>query len=595
MMNTSRKNSKDSIKPFGLFIPETLKPKIQKNILDNMSVYITSSDLSSLGAFSSNIDLLIEKLKKFNTIELIQVLAKLNLTFGDTHHKFSSIENKIAKDLYKGKVLDEILGLLDKQKKLFLRSQLLSLIKLIILYHNDSGKESVEKNLEELGQIFLTINDLLESDTKSFKDKEEETKKIFTSAIRSYSFYKSQQLRYLIARYNLLFFSYPSKISDKSFSITDKYKEFTGIDIKLFMYISISIYSFFQKSIRHVEDYQMWPQKYLLSENYFKTTSKEVKREIKNILELMSEDISSFKRTMEETRYDIDNTYFSFITFKKKPLLRLDDLYLLFDIGYLEDRLTSGIYWEIFNKLEDDKEKNKFASIWGQIFELYVFDILKRCFGGSKRLFFEDDKRKQQIDTIIYYPDSLIFIEVTSKKIRPTTLVSGDYNKYMSELSDLFFGGEKSKKGKLTQLFGEINRFKNGEIDLDGIKPSSIKNYYPVIIFEDSPVTLPFFKYEDIFSDQIDSKEMIDYTKRLQLLNIEELEMLEPLINSGKSFKDLLNEKLSIDPRIPFKNFLYNSGIKEIPNEFLMKEHKDFWEKAMETLKPDGKSNDEYI
>ena len=594
MENSNKKHLKNLVKSFGILVPISHKAISQKNILDNISVYITSSDLSSLEDFSSNLDLLIEKLKKFNAIELIQVFAKLNLTFGDTHHKFKAIEKKMAKDLYKGKVLEEISNLLNKQRKLFLRSQLLSLIKLIILNQDDSGKQNVEKNLKELGQIFIIMNDLLELDTKSFKDKEEETKKIYSSAIRSYSFSKSQQFRYLIARYNLLFFRYASKISDKSFSITDKYKEFTGIDIKLFMYISISIYAFFQKSIRHVEDYQTWPQKYLLSENYFKTTSKEVKKEIKNILELMSEDISRFKRDMEETRYDIDNTYFSFITFKKKPLLRLDDLYLLFDIDYLQDRLTSGIYWEIFNKLEDDKEKNKFASIWGRIFEFYVFDILERCFGGSKRLFFENDKRKQRIDAIIYYPDSLIFIEVTSKKIRPTTLTSGDYDKYISEISDLFFGGEKSEKGKLTQLLGEIDRFKNGEIELNGIDSSSIKNYYPVIIFEDSPVSLPFFKYEDIFVEKMKNKEMLDYMKRLQLLNIEELEMLEPLINSGQSFKDLLNKKLAIDPKIPLKNFLYNMDIKEIANKFLMKEFKNFWEEAMEVLSPEEKSDEHF-
>lgn len=591
MGNSTKNYLKDLFKSFGILVPRTYKAKSQKNILDNIYVYITSSELPSLKNFSSSIGLLIEKLKKYNATELIQVLAKLNLTFGDVHHKFKSIEKKMAKDLYKGKVLDEINSLLNRQRVLFLRPQLLTLIKLVILHHDDSRSQNVWENLEELGQIFIMINDLLESDAKNIRDKEEETKKIFASAIRSFYFFKSQQFRYLIARYNLLFFSYPSKISDKSFSIIDKYKEFTGIDIKLFMYISISIYSFFQKAIRHVADYQKWPQRYLLNENYFKTISKEIKKEIKNILKLLSEDLSSFKKTMVETKYDIDNTFFSFITFRKKPLLRLDDLYLLLDIGYLQDKLTSGIYWEVFNKLEDDEEKNKFASIWGQIFEIYVFDNLKRCFGDSKRLFFENDKRKQQIDAIIYYPDSLIFIEVTSKKIRPTTVVSGDYEKYISEISDLFFGGEKSEKGKLTQLFSEINRFKNGEIDLNGLDSSLIKNYYPVIIFEESPVTLPFFKYEDIFAEKIENEEMLDYMKRLQLIDIEELEIVEPLINSGKSFKDLLDEKIANDPKITFKNFLYNKGIKEIDNQFLMKEFKNFWGKAIEVLRPEERSD----
>ena len=67
--------------------------------------------------------------------------------------------------------------------------------------------------------------------------------------------------------------------------------------------------------------------------------------EIKNILELMSEDISRFKRDMEETRYDIDNTYFSFITFKKKPLLRLDDLYLLFDLLWILKVLSKTSFY----------------------------------------------------------------------------------------------------------------------------------------------------------------------------------------------------------------------------------------------------------
>ena len=161
------------------------------------------------------------------------------------------------------------------------------------------------------------------------------------------------------------------------------------------------------------------------------------------------------------------------------------------------------------------------------------------------------------MDLIILYPDTLFFIEVTTKALRFNTILSGDMKDVEAEIKAIFFGtpGQQSK-GKIVQLQGAIQSIISGKIDL-GIKIYPAMRIYPVIVTQMGFPVMPSLmgRYKRMISEAgfTDS-----YWNNLQLWDLEELEIIEPILNKGTSLVELIGAQEKSAYKDWFlKNYLY--------------------------------------
>lgn len=135
-------------------------------------------------------------------------------------------------------------------KKLFTRHQMMALMKTLITESKPSGCNLIlHQNYQKLGEIFLRINDFLEIDYTN-KDKKlgknQERAFLRATVMRNLSFNASQQFRYLLPRTHALLFNCLTKVKNKYpkefVDLVDLYKKTQGVDIRVFLYISIAIH-----------------------------------------------------------------------------------------------------------------------------------------------------------------------------------------------------------------------------------------------------------------------------------------------------------------------------------------------------------------
>ncbi|MFO7928554.1 MAG: hypothetical protein R6U35_02695 [Candidatus Humimicrobiaceae bacterium] len=90
---------------------------------------------------------------------------------------------------------------------LFSRQQILSLIKINLIYNNDdSGKKSIEENFNGFGKIIFGISDFLEKNIPN--DKESIIKNIFKNIYLNHE----QRLMLLLQRYYYFYFKIFGKV-----------------------------------------------------------------------------------------------------------------------------------------------------------------------------------------------------------------------------------------------------------------------------------------------------------------------------------------------------------------------------------------------
>ena len=72
--------------------------------------------------------------------------------------------------------------------------------------------------------------------------------------------------------------------------------------------------------------------------------------------------------------------------FRQQPFLRLDDgRVVILDLQFVKDLLTSGVYWQLFDRLPRQKRET-FRDLWGRAFELYVADLMQTFYPAGAQI-----------------------------------------------------------------------------------------------------------------------------------------------------------------------------------------------------------------
>ena len=519
-----------------------------------------------------------KQIKKFNFLDCLVAFAQMGMTLENEGATNPKVQNALMERLFSQNLVQRILNIKPKHQDVclvFTEQQILTLIKLALLC-GSSGKKPLIGNSQKAQNRFvdslLVVNDHLENDfhermrAASAEEEREEAKIEFF--VRNSFLNSHQAFRNLLPRYYHLFLEIPQESnlvsSTNNIDLDQTFKEATSFDLKTFLFLGFHLCVQLRDQSLIQKNYT--PSGLVLGagSHFSKTSIKN--REAKKVLDYLAITRKDFRKEWQQEVRRTRNFYYSFLTMRRTPLFRMkEDKYIPMSLRFLKERITVGVYWIIFDHLKEkkgDKVALGFKQFFGEIFQRYVEQMFSRIISQSNsladRLFFDifyetSDGQRRSSDAVLFYPRKAVFLEVKTGTLQMAkTAIPGTIQEFEKDL-------DKIVTKSATQLEGRINDFKRGQLSFKGYAAREIDTFYPVV------VTLDSIPQEHLIWRRIERRLaeegcfQSEDIARLHIIDIEEMEMLEPLIQSGKSLVEVLEQKSSdsMYADLSMKNFLY--------------------------------------
>lgn len=293
-----------------------------------------------------------------------------------------------------------------------------------------------------------------------------------------------------------------------------------------------------------------------------------------------------------------------FRLWRQYPLVKISERQVVcVDIGFLLDKLETGVLWVIRNELEKHKKDSgqRIFALWGEVFAGYAASILKRgiksqipavekCLIAPK---YAPQKSDECTDVAIVGNDALVLLECKASTLTTEAKFSGDFGKLRQELK------RKVVEAKgITQLWKAIQHLghkdKKVRREVEGIDISKVKKIYPVLVLADHTFSAPCMnwfldsEFQRVAKGNVLKKGL--EIMPLTVLSIANLEQLEPWL-TDVPFSIHLEYWLTLfkrDDRLGFNKYTYLLH-KETPraNRFMVEtfnQIKEEIEKYLSTL-----------
>ena len=270
-----------------------------------------------------------------------------------------------------------------------------------------------------------------------------------------------------------------------------------------------------------------------------------------------------------------------FLLWRKYPLVKINETQIMcIDIGFLMDKLETGVFWIIRNQL-GEKQKGREKEIFnlrGPVFEDYVASIVRRSTDSQTPSTLETSiinpryyrgVEGECTDIAVFTQETLILMECKAPLLSAQTLFSGDASKFYHDLKDKVI----DPKG-IKQLWNAIHTLfhtdKKKRRKVDGIRISGKKKIYPVLVLSDRVFSCPCMnKFLDLeFQRFVRNTALTDGPEIMPLtvLTIEDLESLEPFLSDKPLYEHLDNWLTIFDDNksYPFSQYLNSFMDKEL-------------------------------
>jgi len=274
-------------------------------------------------------------------------------------------------------------------------------------------------------------------------------------------------------------------------------------------------------------------------------------------------------------------------TFRRFPLWRSGNYrYFLIDAIFIAERLSSyGFYWTVVNGLVDDRLRSQFQSLWGELVEEYVRQLLAESFIAQPDSFLRrptySDDGSEVFDCAVLLGDGLIPIEIKGSVLPITAKYAASAEPFYQGVSTKFGSGPGAA---VEQLLRNIEHILSAEHPRESsqIPSGRIRRILPIVIVHE-----PIFRFGALARAL--ATEFTTGLMRLkirpplepfeiypfQLLTVEELERLQPYIQERDfDLFDCVRSKAKEDPDYQLglwefitTRFLPANGIKPRANE----------------------------
>jgi hypothetical protein len=396
---------------------------------------IAAISFYDLGQRKPSSEELVEMAKRFNYEAGAAFLARLNicvsLAIARRDDKiFADVHEKLTASVLSPARLQEVLRVhgdkLYRTAIVLNRAQILVGIKLLALYAAREGGNTLqtEADRHQVGEFALAINsfygpdlgepnwptgDVLAQLTASAELNNPEL--ILTGLVRTRCLLGPIMDDYLLSLKGLVF---PPPF-ERIFTLLNglSFRDFLDITLYLDMEHSQMLDELMSTEQMAYVDVRQ-PKRYVSGEN------------LKSWAEPMTTSLDDLPSLIRGTEVDLE-FFFDMTIFRRYPLWRSGSYkYFLVDPIFMAERLSShGFYWTIVNGLVDDRLRSQFQSLWGELVQEYVRQLLAESFIAQpdrflRRPSYRDDG-SEVFDCAILLGDGLIPIE-----IKGSVLPTGD-------------------------------------------------------------------------------------------------------------------------------------------------------------------------
>lgn len=276
-----------------------------------------------------------------------------------------------------------------------------------------------------------------------------------------------------------------------------------------------------------------------------------------------------------------------FLLLRKYPLIKIDENRIMcIDIGFLLEKLETGIFWIIRAQLEAEGtgKGKEILDLRGQVFEDYAASIIKRALSDTEacteryiiRPMYSQREQAECTDIAVCGDDTLILFECKAPLLSAKTKFSGDF-------CNLHDGIKPNAIKGVEQLWSAIQTLGHTDTtqrrQVQGIDISQVRKIYPVLVLSDRIFSFPFmnrfldseFKRFVAYNNLEEHLEIMPLT----VLTIEDLENLEPYLSDTPFHAHLdqwITDFFSDNMSSPFSEYLRRLREREMRHNTYMEQ-----------------------
>jgi len=184
-----------------------------------------------------------------------------------------------------------------------------------------------------------------------------------------------------------------------------------------------------------------------------------------------------------------------FMAFRKRPVLEVaPGVAIPLHLGFLQEKLETGLFWAVFNSLGTRQERSDLFTDWGHLFEAYVSQVLDQRVQGPREKYFAfptfSDNGDEAFDGVICAEECWVVMEYKGGFLSATAKYAEDEGKFIDDL-DRKFGAAKGAGveqlvRKVASIFAERPAARRS---LNGLSAAGVRVVIPVLIVQDAFVS----------------------------------------------------------------------------------------------------------
>ena len=542
----------------------------RQNFLNTGDMVIAKVITADRLGYPDSEDELTQILCTFNYKDILVTLSRINLFL---HRSSDLLESD--KILQGGYCTPIMINMIDASKELregflFNRQATLRLLDKCACVSDSNSTRSFDGNdvCSDVAKAFLAVNGLLDPESSARSMTEDEVKKdilVKSFAFMEYSVNESPayETKKLMVRGDEFLRRLQEHTSE--LNVNEIFSQATGLTLQDYQRLIFGIFAFYWNFTSE----EISRQDPIIGRSLFfnpNAQSPELIPLYQKLFQHISILMDELKSRTEE-RPQFEN---EFLLWRKYPMLKIsEDQAICVDLFFLLEKLQTGVFWTIRNRLRQSRERGIFERLWGDIFEDYAASILERGVNAQKpsiqdKLLIKPEYDRRQrgecSDIVLHNDDTLILMECKATLLSSQAKFSMDFN--------TFDGNIRPVKKGIKQLWNAIRRLvsvhSSERLAVRGIDICEVKKIYPVLVLSDqifSTILMNWFLDSEFqYLKQPDCLMENLKVMPLTVLTIMDLQSLEPYI-IDKPFYTYLDEwlyRFKDNDHSVFRSYLYN-------------------------------------
>lgn len=540
---------------------------------------------------------LLDRLKQYNLAQVLGVLGRISGVLAILDREHAQAQARICVGLFGQRSREILRSVRDWVKKertenalpaepaLFHELQLINFAKVAFL-HLDPGPFDKPVPLEPLGEALLMLSNLLDAvsnEPGSDISTREGRKRWHQHFLANGLFHHGDTEIHTLPRfYDIYLTDKPSLQGHPSYvDLPRRVRDVTGLGPDTLWAIVFALMAHWRNIDLDSIAQGAWVMDKTVYFKFYKFSSNEINR----FLSLLATDIDTMKKEVVRT-YSDDLMPFHVLPFARWPLVEMGNAVFCVSVKLLRQKLTNGFHHLFLDPRFSTSEREQYLQFIGAVFEDYVERLLGRVFPPLSGRYLRSDVLKKAVgegkspDAAILYGDAVVLLETKATRFTLGARTEGNWDEYERQFRDIFLDSA-------AQIDNTIQACEAGRLKHLGIDPRIIRAYFPVIVtLEDLPMNRVIYRK---VREEIDGMGVLrnPKAKPLQAFDVGELEFLEIGLQTGRSLRDILDEKVSSDESRDesMANYLIGRGepfILKPVNDYLGSLFNDLGDRAMQ-------------